>query len=221
MKIKKSLVNQISGLIIWIISLCGLPLNANTLNRSPIFPYPQQLRVTGEVFTLDEAISIIIPVENSENDIFLARFLVGELSDKYGIAVNIEHQTEIQDNRKVVMMGRFDNPLIDKYCKENNIEINGRDPGSEGYILRVSPKEIIIAGSDDAGAFYGLQSLRQLLDAGNGKQVQGVAIKDWPDYPFRGIRLYVPGPENITFFTRFMKDFMSLYKFNKVILELN
>jgi hypothetical protein len=221
MKIKKSLVNQISGLIIWIISLCGLPLNANTLNRSPIFPYPQQLRVTGEVFTLDEAISIIIPVENSQNDIFLARFLVGELSDKYGIAVNIEHQTEIQDNRKVVMMGRFDNPLIDKYCKENNIEINGRDPGSEGYILRVSPKEIIIAGSDDAGAFYGLQSLRQLLDAGNGKQVQGVAIKDWPDYPFRGIRLYVPGPENITFFTRFMKDFMSLYKFNKVILELN
>jgi hypothetical protein len=39
--------------------------------------------------------------------------------------------------------------------------------------------------------------------------------------PFRGIRLYVPGPENIAFFNRFLKDFMALYKYNKLIMEVN
>ena len=60
----------------------------------------------------------------------------------------------------------------------------------------------------DRGAFYGLQSLRQLIDEGNGKEVQGVKVKDWPGFPFRAIRLYVPGPENLAFFKRFMRDFM-------------
>jgi len=46
-------------------------------------------------------------------------------------------------------------------------------------------------------------------------------VKDWPDYPFRAIRLYVPGPENLSFFRRFMRDFMALYKYNKIIIEFN
>ena len=35
------------------------------------------------------------------------------------------------------------------------------------------------------------------------------------------IRLYLPGHENIAFFRRFLRDFMALYKFNKVIMEVN
>jgi len=48
-----------------------------------------------------------------------------------------------------------------------------------------------------------------------------VKVKDWPAFPFRAIRLYVPGPENFAFFRRFMRDFMALYKYNKVIIEFN
>jgi hypothetical protein len=110
---------------------------------------------------------------------------------------------------------------VSKYCKSNNLNISAKDPGPEGYLLNVTSDKIIIAGSDDQGAFYGLQSLRQLIDAGNGKNVQGVSVKDWPSFPFRAIRLYVPGPDNIPYFKRFMRDFMALYKYNKVIIELN
>src|SRR5690606_27999951 len=91
----------------------------------------------------------------------------------------------------------------------------------EGYLLHVDSRLIVISGWRDAGAFYGLQSLRQLLRAGNGKTVQGVEISDWPALPFRAIRLYVPGPENTAFFKRFLSDFMALYKYNKVIIEFN
>jgi hypothetical protein len=46
-------------------------------------------------------------------------------------------------------------------------------------------------------------------------------VRDWPNLPFRGIRLYVPGPDNVAYFKRFLRDFMALYKFNKVIVEVN
>jgi len=186
-----------------------------------IFPVPQQMQLNKDVFTLDESITIVIPQNTSKNDIFLARFLVRELSDKYGIAVKIESRSDIPKDRKAIIMGRFNNPLILQYCKENQIEVTEKVPGAEGYILQVSSNKVIIAGSDDQGAFYGLQSLRQLIDTGGGKEIQGLQVKDWPAFPFRAIRLYVPGPENMSFFRRFMRDFMALYKYNKVIIEFN
>jgi hypothetical protein len=191
------------------------------MDKTLIFPIAQQMKLTDNIFTLDESISIVVPAEMSRNDIFLARFLVRELSDKFSIAIKIEQLPEIPAGKKVVIMGKFDNPLVSKYCKANKLTVNAKDPGAEGYLLEVTSDKIIIAGSDDQGAFYGLQSLRQLIDAGNGKTVQGLSVKDWPSFPFRAIRLYVPGPDNIAFFKRFMRDFMSLYKYNKVIIELN
>jgi hypothetical protein len=199
--------------------MCSMQLSAAA--KTLIFPIPQQLQLTSDNFALDEKMSIVVPSGMSKNDIFLARFLVRELSDKYGIAIKIEQLSEIPSGRRVVIMGRFDNPLVSKYCSKAGLKVNDKDPGPEGYLLEVTSDRIVIAGSDDQGAFYGLQSLRQLIDAGNGKTVQGMKVKDWPSFPFRAIRLYVPGPENIAFFKRFMRDFMSLYKYNKVIIELN
>ena len=46
-------------------------------------------------------------------------------------------------------------------------------------------------------------------------------MRDWPAKPFRGLKLYLPGHENIAYFKRFVRDFMALYKYNRVIVELN
>ena len=51
----------------------------------------------------------------------------------------------------------------------------------EGYVLHIDSSGIIIVGSDERGAFYGLQSLRQLLKAG--PELKGVTIRDYPDLP--------------------------------------
>jgi hypothetical protein len=173
------------------VSLAICPDKLMAADKILIFPLPQQIQLTGDIFVLDETISIVVPQNMSKNDIFLARFLVRELSDKYGVAVKIEPRTDIPKNRKTVVMGRFDNPLIQGYCKEKKLDVSDKNPGAEGYILQVNPDIIIIAGSDDQGAFYGLQSLRQLIDAGNGKAIQGVKVTDWPAFAFRGIRFYV------------------------------
>ena len=171
-----------------------------------IFPIPQQLVVTHDAFVLDETASIIIPQNATEKDFSLARFLVRELSDKYGIALKIETRADIPMDRRVVVMGSVQNPLIHDYCADNKVELTQKKPGSEGYILQVNNNSVIVGGSDDSGAFYGLQSLRQLIQTGKGKQIQGVKVRDWPSFPFRAIRLYIPGPENMAFFNRFLGD---------------
>jgi hypothetical protein len=179
------------------------------------------MKLTGDVFVVDETVNILIPETASAQDIDLARSLVRELSDRYGIAVRIREAGSLPTGGRSVIMGTLNNLLIRKYCSGANIALTEKKPGPEGYILNVTEKLVVVAGYDDRGAFYGLQSLRQLLMDGKGKQLRGVGITDWPAMPFRGIRLYVPGPDNIPFFKRFMRDFMALYKYNKVIIELN
>ncbi len=191
------------------------------IDKPLIFPIPRQMEVTAESFVLDETIIIATPRNASEKDVQLARLLVKELSNKYGIALKIESVDMIPRGRKVVIMGTLTNSLIKKYCVDNGIKVTSENPGKEGYILRVEKNLVVIAGSDDHGAFFGFQSLRQLIQSSNGKVVQGVKIKDWPNLPFRAIRMYVPGPENIAFLKRFMSDFMALYKYNKIIIEFN
>ncbi len=191
------------------------------MDKPLIFPIPQELKITGETFLVDETISILVPENASLQDISLARSLVREFSDRYGTAVKIRAVGEIPETGKNIIMGTLNNTLVRKYCSANNIGLSEKKPGPEGYLLHSGKNLVVVAGYDDQGAFYGFQSMRQLLMNDNGKKIEGVEITDWPRMPFRAIRLYVPGPDNIAFFKRFMRDFMALYKYNKVIIELN
>lgn len=69
----------------------------------------------------------------------------------------------------------------------------------EAYILMVSKEGITIKASTDQGAFYAVQSLRQLMPVGieNGTfsedeiNIQAVTIKDQPQFKYRGMHLDV------------------------------
>src|SRR6476469_5086083 len=113
--------------------LCSLKVVAN--EKPLIFPVPQHSEVTNENFILDENVSIIIPPNAGNKDIFLANFLVREVSDKYNLALTIETRLDIPANRKVVVMGTINNPIIKKYCREHQLELTAKKPGKEGYAL--------------------------------------------------------------------------------------
>lgn len=55
---------------------------------------------------------------------------------------------------------------------------------AEGYYLKIDKGEIVIAGSDERGTYYGVQTLAQLLTL---PQLPQVEIADYPDIPFRGV----------------------------------
>ena len=54
---------------------------------------------------------------------------------------------------------------------------------SEGYYLSVSNKEIVIAGNDEKGLYYGVQTVLGMMKEG---KLEACTITDWPDVPFRG-----------------------------------
>lgn len=54
----------------------------------------------------------------------------------------------------------------------------------QGYYLRVRPGEVIIAGNDPTGTYYGVQTFLQVASQ---PEVMSVDITDWPSTPFRGV----------------------------------
>ena len=100
---------------------------------------------------------------------------------------------------------------------------------SEGYSLSVDKKSIRISGADEAGVFYGLQTLLQLLPeevyrnrlAGQIKWVvPGVQIVDHPERPWRGMMLDVARYFYDKEFVKKFIDMMAMYKLNKLQFHL-
>ena len=195
--------------------------HTQTWQSSLIFPTPQHITVTSEAFELDERVRIVVPARPSEQDSFLARRLTHELSDRFDRHPRIIPATSVQASTPSIVMGSLENPIVRQCCARLNLHPHEQIQSDEGYLLHVEKNLVLIAGRDDQGAFYGFQSLRQLLRRASSRvQIAGVDIRDWPDKPFRGIYLYLPGRGNIAFFRRFISDFMALYKYNTLIMEM-
>ena len=188
----------------------------------PIFPTPREMAPSGSDFTVDNRTVIAVPAFPSEQDLFLARTLANDLGDRFDLHLKTERLANLDAARRLIVIGSAANPLVAEYCAGRALDVNVRARGPEGYILRTDAHLVLVAGAADRGAFYGLQSLRQLVVRDNNSlRFQGVQIRDWPAKPFRGLKLYLPGRSNIPFFKRFIRDFMALYKFNTLIMEMN
>jgi hexosaminidase len=101
--------------------------------------------------------------------------------------------------------------------------------GDEGYTLVVTPDRIDIAAARNAGLFYAIQTLRQLLPAAVIREstVEGaewaapcVRIADYPRFRWRGLlidpaRHFIPKRDVMRFI-----DAMALHKFNRLQMHL-
>jgi len=100
--------------------------------------------------------------------------------------------------------------------------------GDEGYMLSVTPSEVVIRASSGAGLFHGAETLRQLLparieDPGSPGPwvVSGGQILDYPRYPWRGAMLDVARHFfSVADVERYI-DEIALYKINVLHLHLS
>ena len=187
-----------------------------------VFPEPRKMQIAGKSFVMNENASILLPPKPSESDYRLAHLLSSELSSRHGFILKEDSSQHLPTGHRFLLVGTIVNPLVKEYCTAHALAVSASEPGPEGYVLIVTPQAVVIAGSDESGAFYGLQSLRQLIDSSaSGIGIPGVRIRDWPYTKFRGVKLYLPGRDNLAFFKRFVRDYMALYKYNKLIVEMN
>jgi hexosaminidase len=86
--------------------------------------------------------------------------------------------------------------------------------GAEGYRIWTQPGGVVVEAPSEAGLFYGLQTVRQLLHAGPAGSVPRVQISDSPRFPYRGMHLDVSRHFfDVAFVERYI-DLLSRYKFN-------
>ncbi len=184
-----------------------------------VFPEPQEMTLSSGSFSLNAQTKILLPPDASKTDLELAGFLVRDLVDKYCLPLQTTYTSALPMEGSSIVLGTIDNPLIKACCLNHGIQVNSECPGREGYVLVVEPALVIVAGYDEEGAFYGLQTLRQLIDKRRRFHLPCMTIRDWPYFEFRGIRMFMPASADVAYFKRFIKEFMALYKFNKLIVE--
>jgi hexosaminidase len=144
-----------------------------------IIPEPVSYKKLSEKFSLNETTIIYSDLELLEISEYLRNFLFPAT----GFNLIIKQLNEKDDKGNSITLN-----LID-----------GNDQlGNEGYFLQINPKEVIISAKNPAGAFYGIQTLRQLLPIeieskkiikNNIWNIASVEIEDFPRFLWRGYML--------------------------------
>ena len=64
---------------------------------------------------------------------------------------------------------------------------------AEAYEINITPKQVIVKGSDAAGVFHGIQTLRKSLPVSQPPttncQLPAATIRDWPSFSYRAMHL--------------------------------
>lgn len=165
------------------------------VSRISIIPKPQQLESGDGVFKITTKTTFSAPEEFEVATIFLKSFLVS------GAGIELEKASK-------------NAPIVFK--KDSSIV-------SEGYSLSVSKKGIEIKASDASGAFYAVQSLRQLLPPEfeqlnslpkKSIRIPAVTIKDSPTFKYRGMHLDVSRHFFPKEFVKHYISYLSMLKMN-------
>ena len=129
-----------------------------------LLPQPQKATLTGGLLSLEQGRRIALNSARAAEMFFTARQLQAALKATTGKTWSIAGGAAGQ------VMLTLDTAIAQ----------------AEGYRLTISAERIVIAGRDLAGVFYGVQTLRQLLQT-QGSTLPQMVIDDWPDFPARGV----------------------------------
>jgi len=181
-------------------------LNAQEVNGRPLslIPYPATVLEGEGTFVFTEKTTMALEDKNLET---IAKEFVGLFAKPAGFTP------------KLKVGGKKGEVLIKK---DDTLQ-------EEGYVLTVNPEKIVIKAAGEKGAFYALQTLRQLLptDIEGAEYKEGVvwdvpaiSITDEPRFGYRGLmvdvaRYFIPKQHLLRII-----DTMGMLKFNKLHLHL-
>ncbi len=149
-----------------------------------LIPQPKQLKPTGETFRLTREVRLALADARSADDRHAADDFINDVRETAGgLALSVGRRRA----RRTILVGALHLAPIEAALKRANVSAPP-DLNAEGYVLAVSPEEVVVAGKTAAGTFYGLQTLKQLVtgDAPDAF-IPGVRIIDYPTMRWRGL----------------------------------
>lgn len=152
-----------------------------------------------------------------------AEFLKGSfmLSQETRLYTNLQGE-----QREMLLAFLKESPLdlaiAEKEGNEQTINLLLMEPSEEfskpeSYHLAITPSQITISASSDAGLFYGVQSLLQTIDGTKeGEALPAMQIKDSPRFEYRGMHMDVSRHFRSKEFVLKQLDAMAYYKLNRL-----
>jgi hexosaminidase len=147
-----------------------------------LLPAPREANF-GQTSDLPARILVVVPGHDAEDE-FAARDLEDAIK-RIAPSADESHATALPPYRVTLL--RTDSAEAKAALAQANLAF---DPvmESEGYVLIVEPREATIIGTTGAGAFYGVQTFKQLLPLPGAPRVLTTGmVRDWPAMRYRGI----------------------------------
>jgi len=197
-----------------------LPLMMVAQSATHIIPVPKEIKILEGRFTISPSTAICIENIKNTETAFAAAELASEIETDLGFLPEVTAKNSIKPI-VLCMAGRDAKAL--KLLAAQKIIIPDT-LGEEGYLLQISPSHIFIAATTEAGIFYGVQSLKQLIRADRiGTTIPCLTIIDKPTMRHRGwmddiSRGPIPNVEfvkkEIRTMAEFKQNFFNLYTEN-------
>ncbi len=174
--------------------------------RLPLIPSPYKIERTGKKVTPKEEMEIFYG-EGLENE---AEYLAARINEMYG--TQLETTTQKPSGEFYISLKT-----------DGNLTVNGKQ--NEAYRLSTG-KTIEITGNNNAGVFYGIQSLLNLLplESYEGEPsvpaIEVMTIEDAPRFRYRGLHIDVARNFQTKEELIRMIDLMASYKLNTLQLVL-
>lgn len=162
----------------------------SAVQQLPIIPYPSQVILKKGTFAIDKVKSIFIGSESLKNEALILQKILNEA----GIKVRINTQ-KIANKQPYIALQ----------------QVNGGQH-KEAYRLTSTENNITIEAADGAGVFYGIQTLKQLIQAK--KPIPTLEINDSPAFAWRGYMVDVGRNFQSIALLKQQIDVMAAYKLN-------
>jgi hexosaminidase len=124
---------------------------------------------------------------HQSEDRIAAETLAEEVADQSGLQLEIVGmKAKAKAEGKSIVLARLSDPRVRRFLARNGLKAD-QAVGAEGYLLFSDKKHLIVAANTGEGLFYGVQTLRQLLQpAAKGLICPAIGIRDWPSISVPG-----------------------------------
>jgi len=196
---------------------------AQAYKPSPIqiIPEPVKCEWQAGTFVLNKQTQIVL-ANSDKADNIVSEDLNEEIQRLAGFTLQVLQEADVKSVKNCIVIGEPENnSVVARLLEENNLTVSPKEPGPEGYILKVMPNVVLIAGSDQRGSLYGVQSFKQLLRKAEKGTLTAPAVQVWdkPFFAYRGIHFLVDTTSPVVH-AKMLKRIFARYKVNNLLIEV-
>ena len=165
-----------------------------------VIPYPRQVTIADGSFTLPANVTIALDGNASDADRFAAMRLSDGMKEKWRVPASVSKK-----NTGTIRLTRKKTPGT---------------TAAEGYHLTVNNNGIIVQARDEAGLYYGVETLLQLMQqTDEGISIRNMKIADWPETKIRAIHYDTKHHQDKRGYVEELIRTLAEYKVNMLIWE--